>query len=172
MSDIEEAEVKPEEAKFICNECDKLFIKPYDIRQHYKIYHEEVKPLPRFFLLRYPRKVLNETAYKCEYCETEFSTNELLDQHLIKCVSKLIKENSELKKQIKQYNNCKCKEEIKELKEVVKVLKDLVIDVLKIKYSKDKYKKKVLKYDSDESIVYDEVYKLNKNRVIESVYIC
>ena len=106
MSDIEE-EVKPEEARFICSECDKLFKKPNYIRYHYKEYHNDLE-LPRLAHLKYPRTVVNETIYKCEYCEKQFSNNELLEKHLIKCVSKaqLIKENEELKKQVKKLELC------------------------------------------------------------------
>ena len=112
MSDMEELEeleeeVKPDEARLICSECDKLFKKLIDIKEHYKDLHYDLE-FPRLAHLRYPRTVVNHTIYKCEYCEKQFSNNELLEKHLIKCVSKahLIKENEELKKQVKKLELC------------------------------------------------------------------
>ncbi len=70
MSDIEdieelEEEVKPENAHYICNECDRLFIKIYDIKRHYKIDHWQIEPMPKLKQLQYPRIVLNEINYNC-----------------------------------------------------------------------------------------------------------
>ena len=59
----------------------KLFKNAYDIKHHYKSYHYNI-PFQKLKTLIYPRKVLNEI--KCEYCEKQFSTNELLEKHLIK----------------------------------------------------------------------------------------
>jgi hypothetical protein len=101
-----EDEVKPDEAHYICNECDKLFINIYDIKNHYKMYHCEIYQMPKYRELLYPKKV--EINYKCEYCEKQLSNKELLERHLIKCISKtnLIKENEELKRQIKKLELC------------------------------------------------------------------
>ncbi len=113
MSDIEdieelEEEVKPENARFICNECDTLFKNAYDVKKHYKMYHWQIDTMPKLKQLQYPRIVLNEINYNCEYCEKKFTNNELLEKHLIKCLSKvnLIKDNEELKRQINKLELC------------------------------------------------------------------
>ena len=98
--------VKPEDARFICHLCDELFKDIPDIKNHYKIQH--IEKMPCIIQLRYPRKVCDVIKYNCEYCETQFSNNSLLENHLIKCILKatLIKENQELKIQIKKLELC------------------------------------------------------------------
>jgi hypothetical protein len=97
----------------ICTECEELFKSLRDFKDHTKQYH------------------CGENIKRCFYPNDW----EKYKQKFIKTQDK-----EETKKS--KPTDCECKKDIKELKEVVKVLQKLVMDVLKVKYSQTKSKKK------------------------------
>jgi hypothetical protein len=99
--------------RFICTECEELFKSLRDFKDHTKQYHCG-ENIKRCF---YPNDWEN---YKQKFIKTQ--------------------DKEETKKS--KPTDCECKKDIKELKEVVKVLQKLVMDVLKVKYSQTKSKKK------------------------------
>jgi len=99
--------------RIICTECEELFKSLRDFNDHTKQYHYG-ENIKRCF---YPN---DWEKYKQKFIKTQ--------------------DKEETKKSKK--TDCECKRDIKELKEVVKVLQKLVMDVLKVKYSQTKSKKK------------------------------
>jgi uncharacterized C2H2 Zn-finger protein len=99
--------------RIICTECEELFKSLRDFIDHTKQYHYG-ENIKRCF---YPN---DWEKYKQKFIKTQ--------------------DKEETKKS--KPTDCECKKDIKELKEVVKVLQKLVMDVLKVKYSQTKSKKK------------------------------
>ncbi len=99
--------------KFICTECEELFKTFRNFKDHTSQYH------------------YGENIRKCFYPDD-------WDKYKQKFIKKQDKEETKKSKP----SNCECKKDIKELKEVVKVLQKLVMDVLKVKYLQNKSKKK------------------------------
>jgi hypothetical protein len=98
--------------RLICTECEELFKTLRDFKDHTKQYH------------------YGENIKICYYPND-------WDKFKQKFIQKQDKEETKKSKT----TDCECKRDIKELKEVVKVLQKLVMDVLKVKYSQTKSKK-------------------------------
>ena len=81
-----------------------------------------------------------DKLFRCEDCDKNYGSESGLNNHNqnIHTVNET-KDEGETKKS--KTTDCECKRDIKELKEVVKVLQKLVMDVLKVKYSQTKLKK-------------------------------
>ncbi len=99
--------------RLICTECEELFKTLRDFRDHIKRYH------------------CGERINACYY-----------PNDWEKFKQKFIKKQDKEETKKSKTTDCECKKDIKELKEVVKVLQKLVMDVLKVKYSQIKSKKK------------------------------
>lgn len=99
--------------RIICTECEELFKSLRDFNDHTKQYH------------------YGENIKRCFY-----------PNDWVKYKQKIIKTKDEEETKKSKTTDCECKKDIKELKEVVKVLQKLVMDVLKVKYSQTKSKKR------------------------------
>ncbi len=99
--------------KLICTECEELFKTLKNFKDHTRQYH------------------YGERIISCYYPDE-------WEKYKQKFIKKQDKEETKKSKT----TDCECKKDIKELKEVVKVLQKLVMELLKVKYSQTKSKKK------------------------------